>query len=185
MKFQHLFFLAILLGSIPLKGQEIYYTREGRISFFSEAPLENIEAHNHRAASVFDAESCQMEFSVLIKGFMFEKSLMQEHFNDNYMETHKYPRATFNGKIVDCERIDLQQEGTYPFKVVGDLEIRGISKSIEAEGAFVVRNGTINGKSTFVVAVADFDIHIPAIVRDNIAREIEIKVDADYRRLER
>ena len=185
MKFIPAVVVIVLLAWAPIHSQDIYYTREGKVSFFSEAPLENIEAHNNRASSVFNAETCEIEFSVLIKGFMFEKSLMQEHFNENFMESHKFPRAEFKGTIQDCGEIQLDEEGTYPFKVTGDLEIRGISRNIEAEGAFSVGDGAIIGKSGFEVKVADYDIHIPAVVRDNIAREIEITIEANYKKLDR
>lgn len=175
----------LLIHSTFIWSQDIYFTREGRISFFSEAPLENIEAHNNRASSVFNMQDCKIEFSVLIRGFMFEKSLMQEHFNENYMESHLYPRATFKGNILDCEKIDFESDGTYPFVVEGELEMRNISRAVTAEGAFVVEDGKISAKAGFVVAVADYDIHIPSVVRDNIAREIEVTIEADYRRLER
>jgi hypothetical protein len=168
-----------------LQAQEMFYTREGRISFFSEAPLENIEAHNNRGSSVYNASSGEFEFSVLIRGFIFEKSLMQEHFNENYMESHLHPRASFKGVIRDHEKIDLNTDGKYPFVVEGEMEIRSISKPIVANGSFVVKNGRISLESVFELAVADFDISIPAVVRDNIAREVEVKVKADYRKLDR
>ncbi|TVR84640.1 MAG: YceI family protein [Saprospirales bacterium] len=185
MKIISLALLLVFSTGIDLQAQSIYFTREGKVSFFSEAPLENIEAHNHRASSVIDLESCKIEFSVLIRGFMFEKSLMQEHFNENYMESHLYPRATFKGNFINCDEIDFEADGTYPFEVEGELEMRDISQSIAVEGVFTIKNGHINGKAGFTVLVADYDIRIPAIVRDNIAREIEVTIDADYRKLER
>lgn len=183
MKYELLLQLILSLVSTNFWGQNIYYSRDGKVSFFSEAPLENIEAHNSRGASVIDFESCKFEFSVLIKGFMFEKSLMQEHFNENYMESDKYPRAVFTGQIKDCRGIDLHQEGTYSFTTIGEMEIRGQKKIIEADGAFVVKNGKINAKSAFELVLDDFDIAVPSLVRDNIAKLIEVKVEADFKLL--
>ena len=88
------------MGSSALLGQK-YFTKDGKVSFYSDALMEKIEAHNTKAASVIDAENGQMEFAVLIKAFQFEKALMQEHFNENYMESSTYPKASFKGKIED------------------------------------------------------------------------------------
>ena len=92
---KNLFFLLLAtLFCLNLSAQK-FFTREGKISFYSDAPMEKIEAHNQQATSVIDIESGRMEFAVLIKAFQFEKALMQEHFNENYMESSKYPKATF------------------------------------------------------------------------------------------
>ncbi len=166
-------------------AQGKYFTRDGHVSFFSAAPMENIEAENHKATSVIDTETGRMEFAILIKAFEFEKALMQEHFNENYMESNQYPKATFKGDIQNASDVDWTTDGTYDVTVSGDMTIHGVTKNITTEGTIIVENGAISAKSKFKVAVADYDIEIPTVVVDNIAKEIEVTVDMKYQRLEK
>ncbi len=162
-----------------------YYTREGKISFSSDAKIEKIEATNKSATSVYDSESGKMEFAVLIKAFQFEKALMQEHFNENYMESDKFPKATFKGMIGDYKSVNLSKDGVYPVKVKGQLTIHGVTKDVETEGKFVVKGGTVSAASTFEVAVADYGIQIPSVVRDNIAKTVTIDIVVAYQELKK
>ena len=173
-------FMAIT--SITLSGQK-YFTREGKIAFYSDAPMEKIEAHNKKATSVIDAESGKIEFAILIKAFQFEKALMQEHFNENYMESSKYPKATFKGQIKDMSNVNLSTDGEYHVSVAGDLTIHGVTQKVETPAQIVVTDGAINAKSTFEVLVADYEIEIPSVVKDNIAKTVKIEVDIDYQPL--
>ena len=162
-------------------AQGKYFTRDGHVSFYSSTPLEDIEAHNYKTTSVIDAESGRMEFAVLIKAFEFEKALMQEHFNENYMESDKFPKATFKGEIQNMDKIDWSKDGSYSVTVSGDMTIHGETNKLTTEGKFTVKDGEISADATFTVAVADYGIKIPAVVRDNIAKEVEIVVDMDYK----
>ena len=121
-----------------------------------------------------------MEFAVLIKGFHFDKSLMQDHFNENYMESSKYPKAIFKGEITNRDAVKFDQDGEYSANIKGDLTIHGVTQPIEVTGTYAVKNGQIRGTSTFIVAVADYKIEIPGVVKDNIAKEVSIKVEMDY-----
>jgi polyisoprenoid-binding protein YceI len=160
-----------------------YFTREGKVSFFSEAPLEKIEALNNTATSVMDISTGKIEFAILIKAFQFEKSLMQEHFNENYMESGKYPKATFKGSVTNYETINLSKDGEYAVNVKGDLTIHGETKPIEAPGKILIKDGQISANSSFEVTVADFKIEIPSIVRDNIAKTVRIDISVKYQEL--
>lgn len=164
-------------------GQQ-YFTREGKISFYSETPVEKIEAQNAKASSVWDAATGKMEFAVLIKGFQFEKALMQEHFNENYMESSKFPKATFKGAIVDASKVNLKADGVYPVTVKGDLTIHGVTKAVETQGKITVKGGAVSAVSTFEVTPEDYGIAIPALVRDKIAKIVRIEVNANYQLLE-
>lgn len=157
-----------------------YFTRTGEISFFSQSLVENIEAKSNSANTVFDKKTGQIQWAVLIKSFEFEKALMQDHFNENYMESSKYPKAKFSGEITNMDEIDLSKDGSYLAIISGTLEIHGVSKKIDTEAQFQVKDGKIRASSVLKVLVADFDIKIPAVVKDNIAKEIEIKINADY-----
>lgn len=173
-----------LFASSALLAQK-YFTREGKVSFFSDAKIEKIEAQNKTATSVYDAETGKLEFAVLIKGFQFEKALMQEHFNENYMESDKFPKATFKGNIGDFKSVNLSKDGVYPVKVKGQLTIHGVTKDVETEGKFTVKGGVITATSSFTVAIADYNIQIPAVVRDNIAKTVKIDISAPLQELKK
>ena len=121
-----------------------------------------------------------MEFAVLIKAFQFEKALMQEHFNENYMESDKYPKAIFKGAIVDASTVDFSKDGDYPVKVKGKLTIHGVTNEVETDGTIDVKDGKISASSNFEIAVADYKIKIPSVVKDNIAKTVQIVVDMNY-----
>ena len=133
-KFTFVLFLGIFCFTNGLLSQK-YFTRDGKITFLSEAPIETIEATNSKATSVIDISSGKIEFAVLIKAFHFEKALMQQHFNENYMESSKFPKATFKGKIDSVGQVDFGKDGTYEIMVSGDMTIHGICKPILAEGS--------------------------------------------------
>ena len=173
-------FLFLTLFFTGLEAQK-FFTRDGVIHFTSEAPLEKIEAKNNNVASVLDTETGKLEFAVLIKAFQFEKALMQEHFNENYMESSKYPKAVFKGQIDNFKDIDFLNSGKQEVTVSGNMSIHGVTNEISVTGILDVQDENIHAKSTFTVAVADYDIEIPKVVRDNIAKEVEIVVDMDYK----
>jgi polyisoprenoid-binding protein YceI len=166
----------LLLSSTAVQGQK-YFTRSGKISFFSDAPMEKIEAHNQQGTAVIDFGSGAMEFAVLIKSFQFEKALMQEHFNENYLESDQYPKSSFKGQVVDYRAIDLKKDGTYKSRVKGTLTIKNVSKEVESEAIFTVSKGNLTAKTSFSVAVADYNITIPKLVAEKIAKNVLIKAD--------
>ncbi len=176
-----LFLLGLLvLGSGKVTAQNRYFTRTGHIWFFSEAPLENIEAHNRQVATFISFDTGELVFSVPMKGFEFRKSLMQEHFNENYLETDKYPRGTFKGNITNIKTIDFQKDGIYPAKVEGTLTIHGVARPVTANGTLEVKGSRIVAKSTFTITPEDYNIEIPLLVRQHVAKIIQINVDLQY-----
>lgn len=180
---KQLIIIAFVMAQCVAIHAQKYFTREGDITFLSNAPMEEISATNSKATSVFDASTGDIEWAVLISAFKFKKALMEEHFNENYMESTKHPKSVFKGKINDMSAIDLTTDGTYTTTVSGELEIRSIKQAITPEITFTIRNGKISGACQFTVAVADFDISIPKLVRENIAKEVEISVNAEYKAL--
>ncbi len=173
-----------LIGTTALTAQK-YFTREANIAFFSDTPLEKIEAQNKAATSVIDTETGKLEFAVLIKAFQFEKALMQEHFNENYMESSTYPKSTFKGQLVDATAVDFNKDGSYPVKVKGELTIHGVTKEVETQGVIDIKNGALMATARFEVQVADYGIEIPAVVRENIAKTVRIDLTANYLPLKR
>lgn len=173
-----LLFLFVLPGEVA--AQNRYFTKTGYIWFFSKAPLEDIEAHNRKVVSFIDFATGEMAFAAPMKEFGFRKSLMQHHFNENYVESDKYPKATFTGKFSHPQQVDLTAHATYKVQVEGVLTIHGVEKKISAPGTLEVNNGKVVGKSEFTVQPQDFDITIPLLVREHIAKEITIYVDMLY-----
>lgn len=153
-----------------------YYTKAAQISFYSSTSLENIEAHNKAAVAVWDIASGQIDFSVLIKGFEFEKALMKEHFNENYLESDKYPKAGFKGKL--NKAVSLETDGTQNLTATGELTIHGVTKKITAPVSVSVKQGKLSATSVFTIALEDYGIKIPAVVKNNINKEIQIKINA-------
>lgn len=178
---------AILLAltvSPALMAQDRFATRNGYIQFFSGTPMENIEAHNRKVTSVFNASSGAIEFAALVKAFEFEKALMQEHFNENYMESNTFPKATFKGRLAGVGMNELGKPGNYPVTVIGDLVIHGVSRPLSANGVLVVgADGTLKASSTFKVKPEDHGIKVPGVVRDKIAKEIQVTLDLTYTRM--
>jgi hypothetical protein len=171
-----IFTYSILLLAIHAQAQ-IFYTKSAKINFYSKAPLEDIEASNKTADCILSTSNNTIQFSVLIKGFEFPKALMQEHFNENYMESNKYPKATFKGTIVNNSDIDLSKKGQYTVKVKGQLTIHGVSRDIEVTGRIIRSNG-IELNSTFQVQLSDYNISIPALVKDKVSNSVRVTVNA-------
>lgn len=164
--------------SINQAGKDIYLSKNARISLYSNAPIEDIKAATSSGASVFNPSTGELDFSVNIKSFIFPKELMQEHFNSDYMESDKFPKATFKGKIQD--NIDVTKDSAYPITVTGDLTVHGVTQKRTIPGTLSVKNGVISMTSEFMVKCADHHISIPQIVFHNIAESIQMNVSATY-----
>lgn len=173
--------ILLVLVSHIVGAQSRYIDRAGKASFFSKAPLENIEAHNDQALSMLDAEKGEIAASILMKSFRFEKALMQEHFNEKYIESDKYPKATFKGKIKDFSKLDLSRDGKYTVEVEGEITIHGETQPLKTNVDFVVKDKVISASATFLLRVKDFKITIPTVVVKNIAEEVEVKVSFNYK----
>jgi polyisoprenoid-binding protein YceI len=166
------------LSSLNLAGQTLYASKNAQISLFSSAPIEDIAAKSSSVNSVYNAATGDLMFSVAINTFKFPKSLMQEHFNSDYLESDKYPRATFRGKVQD--KPDVTKNGTYPITVVGELDVHHVKKPRTIPGTLAVNNGVITMSSEFMVKCADHHIDIPTLVFKNIAESIKMNVNATY-----
>lgn len=176
MKTVTLFIAGLLLYACSAEAQR-YMTKSGNIKFYSDSRMEKIEAYSHVVSSIVDMTTGDFVFKVPMKSFAFEKALMQEHFNENYVESEKYPNATFLGKVVNIREINLGKDGLYYANVTGKLTIHGITKEISEKGSFEVKEGKLIGKSRFNVLLEDFNISIPGAVILNISKSIEITVD--------
>ena len=173
--------ILILLTFICLSSTaQRYYTKNGKISFFSKATLENIKADNNQVTSTLNTQTGELLFSLLTNAFHFEKALMEEHFNDDYIESAKYPRATFKGSITNISAVNADKDGTYNVTVTGDLTIHGVTKNISTTGVIKVSGGKLSASAVFPVKVKDYNINIPSAVRNNIAESVELTVSCNY-----
>ncbi|MEO6722523.1 MAG: YceI family protein [Ferruginibacter sp.] len=172
---------SLMIIALPnLAVAQKYFTKNGTISFFSKTPLENISADNNQTVSVLNTQNGEFNFSLLVRNFHFKKALMEEHFNENYMESDKLPKAAFKGNIADPAKVNFTQDGTYNITVTGDLTIHGVTHKISAPGTITVKGGVIAANSKFIVKPEDYNISIPKIVRENIAETIEVTVSCSY-----
>lgn len=167
--------LGISLGAYAQK----YKSVESKVRFFSEATLENIAADNTDGSSVFDESTGNIVFSIPIKSFEFQKSLMQEHFNENYMESEKYPKSIFKGKVIGFEN----KEGPQKVSAEGELTIHGVTKEVKVDGTMELKNNEITLTSVFIVKLADYDVKIPQVLWQNIAEEVEVTLNFIYQPL--
>lgn len=159
-------------------AQDLFLTKGGAITFFSSAPMEDIKAENNQVLSIIDASNGKMAISILMKSFMFEKALMQEHFNENYVESDKYPKATFKGEILNFKNIN---ETVAKIEVKGVMSIHGKSKEITITATMTKTEAAILVEGNFDLQVADFDIKIPAVVSKNIAKKIKVTFKLNHK----
>ncbi len=164
-----------MLSSLLVYSQK-YTSSESMIKFFSEAPLENIDAVNNEARSIFDASTGDIVFSVPIESFEFEKKLMQEHFNENYLETEKYPKSTLKATIKDWSGT----KGLSQVVAVGELTIHGVTNQVEINGEINYADDQVEVSAVFPVRLEDYKVKIPKAVFYNIAEEVEVTVQFTY-----
>lgn len=175
------YFLLIILLISGISEESLgqkYIARKGFVRFFSEAPLEDIEAINGQGLSIFETSTGHIAFTIPIDQFEFEKKLMQQHFNENYLESEKYPNSTFKGEIIGFS--DAEAVGKQDLKAKGEITIHGITREITVTGTGVKRDNHIVLESTFPVALKDHNIKIPRVVLYNIAEIVEVTIKFEY-----
>jgi polyisoprenoid-binding protein YceI len=172
-----LFFFSFIFCSSLVYAQK-YTTGNAYVGFFSKTPLEDIRAENRQVRAVIDVNKQQLAFTLLVKSFLFRKQLMQQHFNESYAESDKYPKADFSGIYTGI--VNYLQDGIYPIEVKGNLTFHGVTKSITVPATLEIRSGKLTAVSKFKLKPQDFNIKIPAVVRDKIAEQIDVSVKAEF-----
>ncbi len=180
MKSSLLRLLILFTATWQVCDAQVLYTKSGEISFSSYTPLEEIYAINAKAVSVLNANEHSLDFSVLVKGFRFKNAMMQTHFNENYMESSTYPKAVFKSKNIAFDKLNFDVDGVYEVPVKGVLTVKDVDKEIETIAIFTIEDHHVHAEASFTVSAADFHIDIPKLVRNKIAREIEVNVRTDY-----
>ncbi len=168
--------LIFSVGFTSISAQK-FFTKTGNVSFFSRTTMENIDAVTNTANCVLDMTTGNIEMAVLIKSFIFPKALMQEHFNENYMESTKFPKAVFKGTITNIKEFSMNMKGKFKGALVGSITIHGVTQPIENVVNLNPKEGKIAADLDFNVKLKDFEIEVPALVKDNISREIKVEVN--------
>jgi len=168
---KYLLTLIALFISNLISAQGKYLTKEGYITFFSHSIVEDIKADNHQVLSIIDIETGEIAIQLLMKSFMFKKALMQEHFNENYIESYKYPKAKFKGTILNFDQLT---DNINEAEIIGVLSVHGINNEISTTAVIEILDDEITLTGEFIVKVADFNIKIPSVVINNIAKTIKI-----------
>jgi hypothetical protein len=165
--------LAVALLAAGLNGfSQIYVGEKCKITFFSETKMENIDAVNTVTKPVFKAETGDFAIKAQQNAFVFKSAFMQEHYNENYMESEKFPFATFKGKVK--ETVDYTKDGVYNVNMEGTLDIHGVSLPRTISGTITVKSGTIILDSKFDVKVSEHNIKVPTLYVEKIAEIIKV-----------
>lgn len=170
-----IFGLLIIL-SIQAQAQR-FMTKSGSVDFISEAPMETIKGINKTTAALLDSKTGNLDIIVMIKSFVFEKQLMQEHFNENYMESDKFPKANYKGVLDNPGAVNFSKDGEYPVSTTGKLTIHGVTKDVKQKGKLIIKNGSVILSARFNVLLSDYNISIPGAVKDKVAKAVQINLN--------
>lgn len=176
MKNLKLALLAMFFAAPILLSAQKIFSRNANVNFdaTNSSSVEDIKAKTSTGTIVVDEASGAVEAAVLMKSFQFEKALMGEHFNENYVESSQYPKAVFKGKLADPTAVKFNRDGTYKINVAGNLTMHGQTKAVTAPAVFTVKDGKVSATTDFTVALADFNIDIPSLVADKVAKQVKI-----------
>ncbi len=175
-------FILIFVAGIVCTGhaQQRFFAEKPVITFFSDGVVEDISARNEKVTSIFDAINGEIAYLMSVKDFQFSNKLMQVHFNEKYMESEKFPKASFQGKI---SGFNYAAGGKQQVKATGKLTIHGVTKPVEIPGTIEVTGSTLSMQSKFVIKLEDYNIKVPQIVWQNIAQQVEVSLNFLYRPL--
>jgi len=170
--------LLILLtfASMQMNAQK-FMTKTGSVEFSATTPVERIEGTNKSVACLLDSKTGALDLIVQVKSFVFEKQLMQEHFNENYMESDKFPKSTFKGSLTNLSAVNFSKDGEYNADVAGKLTIHGVTNDVKTTGKIIVKEGKATLKSVFNARLADYKIDIPGAVKEKISKDAKITVN--------
>jgi hypothetical protein len=172
-------YATILFAATTVHAQKIFSTNTAQLSFYSKAPLEEIKAINNEGESKMLQSNGQLIFAVLIKGFVFKNELMQEHFNENYLESTKFPKAVFKGYVTNIASIDFTKDGSYNATIAGDLTIHGITQKIQSAATINIQNSKVLLSGKFNINLKDYNI-TGLYIGTKIAPQVEITVNCKY-----
>ena len=177
-KYFLLFFILFLSSAYASAPSLQFSAKTGTITFTSDAPMELIKANSNQLKGSLNPETREFSFSLDIKTFKgFKVYTQKKHFNDIYLESDKYPQATFEGKII--ENIDLHRDGLYNVRAKGNLSIHGVTQERIIKCNLTIKNGLVNAKANFIILLADHNITIPKILGKKLATDIKVEAITD------
>jgi len=168
--------------TLSLHSQDKFMTRSGKVSFVSETSLETIVGTNNHVSCILNMNNGEIIFQMKIISFEFKKALLEEHFNEKYMESEEFPKSTFSGKIDNWEKINFEEGKIVDVLVSGTIEVHGVKKVITTNGTMQLNNGNINLLSNFSLTVADYNIKIQNAVKDVIAKSVDVSVNLNLKK---
>jgi len=174
-----LFILVLLVSSVGAFGQGKFIAKNAYISFYSSTPMEDILGESNEAVTILDSSNGEIVFQALMSTFHFKRALMEEHFNENYMESTKFPKAKFKGTIEGFKK-EMLTAPVAIIKITGVLNVHGVDKTITVPGTIGLQDGKLVATSKYKVTPEDFGIVIPSLVRDKVGKEMEITVKSTY-----
>jgi hypothetical protein len=180
MKKKCLVILAVMLLFCFNVNSQKYITKEGHIEIFSQTPIFTIEGINKKVASILNLETGDIVATTLVRSFKFHEALVEDHFNENYMDSEKFPKASFKGKVINNKEVDIKKNGEYKVTVKGDLTIHGETKPVEVESVIIVKDGNISAKTEFDVSLAAYKIKVEERYKDAIKDDIKLSVNFNY-----
>lgn len=169
-------FATVLITALPfqsLRAQGMFATSAGNTKFSSETPLENVNAENKKTQVILNTANSEIAIRMNMRDFVFPNKLMQEHFNENYIESAKYPTATFSGKVDNAP--DYAKDGQYDVAATGKFTVHGVTKERTIKGKMKIEGGKITINSDFEVPLTDHKIEVPQVVFVKIAQVISVK----------
>jgi polyisoprenoid-binding protein YceI len=174
--------LILTVSGLVAQTTEKLVSKNGQINFYSHTDIEDISADNFTVVSTLNLNTGETVFSVSMQGFEFEKSLMQKHYNSpKFLDTKKFPKSKFKGRITNLEDIDFSKNGTYKAEVSGELSLHGITKDMIESGTILVQDGTIVIDATMQIVLADFDVtFVKGKPSKNIAKTIDISIKSEF-----
>lgn len=176
MKTSMIALLLVLLTFGQVQAQKIYSTKAATVRFIA-VDDNDIDATNTKAVSRLEANG-KLSFIMLMKDFSFEMDLMQKHFNEEYVESDKFPRGLFNGQITNIQSVNFAKDGSYPIIVKGNMQVHGVNKAIQTNGVIVIAKGLPKATAKFKVSLKDFDIG--GVLIKMVADQMDIEIVASY-----
>ncbi len=178
-----IFYVAAIFAATSVFTQSFaqgkFFTKTGTISLDAEGSMKDVEeikATSQTATCVVDGATGAIEWALLMKSFKFKNALMQDHFNENYVESTKFPKATFKGKIDNAATIKWDKDGSYPVTVSGKMTCHGVEKELKAKGTVTIKKGIPTVSANFDLVLADYKITIPSVVGTKVADVVKIAV---------
>ncbi len=175
--------LAVLALGFSAVSAQKYITKEGTIDIFSETSLFTIEAKNQKVGSVLNAETGDVIATTLVRSFKFKEALVEEHFNENYMQSEKFPKSQFKGKITNFSSVNIKKDGTYPITIEGDLTMHGETRKEILKGSLVVKGTKLLATAETKVSLENYKITVEESYKDRINDDILLEIRFDYNAL--